>query len=86
MTTASTEQEPIAVRPLRYEETPLFFRTQLATGDNERGVSFEIDTTIGLGGALLIATVEQEGKPRTVETIDLQDLISAWVNQIVSTT
>ena len=85
MTAPSTEQEPVAIRPLRYEEPPLFFRTQLANGE-KHGVSFEIDTTIGLGGALLIATVEQEGKPRTVETIDLQNLISAWINQIVSTT
>lgn len=83
----SANQAPIPVTPVRYDDPMegLFLCMHVADGGSE-AVKFDISTTIGMGGLRLIVDVEQEGKPKVRESVDLAELVQAWVNQIVSTT
>lgn len=83
----STSQAPIAVTPERYESPMegMFLCVHVADGGVD-DVKFNIATTMSVGGMRLILDVEQEGKPDVRESVDLRDLVQAWVNQIVRTT
>jgi hypothetical protein len=84
----STSQNPIPVTPYRKDglADPLFLSMSIGSGESADGsVQFDIATTIGMGGMMLIVEVEQEGKPKIKEHVNLQELVNAWVNQIART-
>jgi hypothetical protein len=85
----TTDQNPIPVTPKRADSLAdaMDLCMHIGDGSNSEGtVQFDISSTIGMGGMILILDVAQEGKPKVRETVNLQDLVQAWVNQIVSTT
>ncbi|MEY4081678.1 MAG: hypothetical protein RL430_2108 [Actinomycetota bacterium] len=63
--------------------TILGFRAGWISGDGN-GVSFELDSTAGFGGSTLSLTVKFEDGARVTETIDMREVMPAWVDAIVA--
>lgn len=78
-------RDPLTIQPVRVESAiPAGFRIDWLSGEDEKGMTFNLACGAGVGSPYMTLTVKQDDVTVGQEIVDMRDVVKVWIPALVA--